>query len=106
CIQDNGLTGQIKLTGLGLPSEMADYIKTGVCEGMYLWNPIDLGYLASYACLGYIDGSLTGEIGQTLDAGRLGTLTVLDDGNGNPYMICGDPFHFVADNIDDWKDVY
>ncbi|MGI6239653.1 MAG: substrate-binding domain-containing protein, partial [Christensenellales bacterium] len=42
CIQDNGLTGQIKLTGLGLPSEMADYIKTGVCEGMYLWNPIDL----------------------------------------------------------------
>lgn len=54
-IQDNGLTGKIKLTGLGLPSEMADYIKAGVCEAMYLWNPIDLGYCAAYACVALVN---------------------------------------------------
>ncbi len=106
CIQDNGLTGQIKLTGLGLPSEMADYIKAGVCEGMYLWNPIDLGYLASYACIALIGGTITGAVGETFEAGRLGAISIMDDGNGNPYTICGDPFYFTAENIDDWKTVY
>ena len=106
CIQDNGLTGKIKLTGLGLPSEMADYITAGVCEGMYLWNPIDMGYCAAYACCGLVEGTLTGAIGETFEAGRLGTIEIKDDGNGNAFSIVGDPFNFTAENIADWKDVY
>ena len=106
CIQDNGLTGKIKLTGLGLPSEMADYITAGVCEGMYLWNPIDMGYCSAYACVGLVNGTLTGAIGETFEAGRLGTIEIKDDGNGNAFSIVGDPFNFTAENIADWKDVY
>jgi len=106
CIQDNGLTGTIKLTGLGLPSEMADYITAGVCEGMFLWNPIDMGYCAAYACVGMVKGEIKGEIGETFEAGRLGTITIMDDGAGNPFAIVGDPYYFNADNIADWKDVY
>ena len=106
CIQDNELTGKIKLTGLGLPSEMADYITAGVCEGMYLWNPIDMGYCAAYACCGLVEGTLTGAIGETFEAGRLGTITIMDDGAGNPFAIVGDPYNFTAENINDWKDVY
>ena len=106
CIQDNELTGKIKLTGLGLPSEMADYITAGVCEGMYLWNPIDMGYCAAYACCGLVEGTLTGAIGETFEAGRLGTREVYDDGNGNGFTIVGDPYNFTAENIADWKDVY
>jgi len=106
CIQDNGLTGVIKLTGLGLPSEMADYITAGVCEGMFLWNPIDMGYCAAYACVGMVKGEIKGEIGETFEAGRLGTITIMDDGAGNPFAIVGDPYYFNADNIADWKDVY
>ena len=106
CIQDNGLTGKIKLTGLGLPSEMADYITAGVCEGMFLWNPIDMGYCAAYACVGMVKGEIKGEIGETFEAGRLGTITIMDDGAGNPFAIVGDPYYFNADNIADWKDVY
>ena len=106
CIQDNGLTGKIKLTGLGLPSEMADYITAGVCEGMYLWNPIDMGYCSAYACVGLVNGTLTGAIGETFEAGRLGTIEIKDDGNGNAFSIVGDPFNFTAENNADWKDVY
>lgn len=106
CIQDNGLTGKIKLTGLGLPSEMAEYIKAGVCEGMYLWNPIHLGYCAAYACVGLVNGTLDLTIGSTFDAGKLGSMEIYDDGNGNPFTITGDPFNFTAENIDEWKEVY
>ena len=106
CIQDNGLTGKIKLTGLGLPSEMADYITAGVCEGMFLWNPIDMGYCSAYAAVGMVKGEIKGEIGETFEAGRLGTISIMDDGAGNPFAIVGDPYYFNADNIADWKDVY
>lgn len=106
CITDNGLVGQIKVTGLGLPSEMAQWIENGACEGMFLWNPIDLGYCAAYATVALVKGDMEGKIGDTYDAGRLGEQTVLDDGSGNPFSIVGDPFNFNADNIADWKDVY
>lgn len=106
CIQDNDLTGKIKLTGLGLPSEMAEYITAGVCEGMYLWNPIDLGYCAAYASVGMVKGEIAGAIGETFEAGRLGTVEIYDDGNGNPFTIVGDPYNFTAENIDEWKNVY
>ena len=105
CIQDNGLTGVIKLTGLGLPSEMADYITAGVCEGMFLWNPIDLGYCAGYAAYELVEGFVPA-VGETFEAGRLGTITILADADGNPFTIVGDPFLFTAENIDQWKDVY
>ena len=46
-VVDKNLTGKIKITGLGLPSEMADYITKGVCPYMYLWNPISVGTLGA-----------------------------------------------------------
>ncbi|MCX7026087.1 MAG: substrate-binding domain-containing protein, partial [Spirochaetes bacterium] len=41
-LTDKGLKGKVALTGLGLPSEMAEYIENGVCGYMFLWNPIDV----------------------------------------------------------------
>ena len=106
CITDNGLIGQIKVTGLGLPSEMAQWIENGSCEAMFLWNPIDLGYCAAYATVALITGAMEGAIGDTFDVGRLGEYTVGDDGEGNPFSIVGDPFCFNADNIGFWKEMY
>ncbi len=106
CIKDAGKTGQIKLTGLGLPSEMAPYISEGVCEGMYLWNPIDLGYCAGYASVALVKGEITGAVGDVLKAGRLGDREIFDAGDNGSGTIVGDPFCFTAENIADWKDVY
>ncbi len=106
CIKDNGLTGKIKLTGLGLPSEMAPYITEGVCEGMYLWNPIDLGYCTGYAAVAMCKGEITGAVGDKFAAGRLGEREIFDAGDNGTGTIVGDPFCFNASNIDDWKNVY
>jgi len=65
-----------------------------------------MGYCAAYACVGMVKGEIKGEIGETFEAGRLGTITIMDDGAGNPFAIVGDPYYFNADNIADWKDVY
>jgi rhamnose transport system substrate-binding protein len=41
-ITDKKLIGKVKLTGLGLPSEMKFYVDNGACQKFALWNPIDL----------------------------------------------------------------
>lgn len=105
-LTDKGLAGKIFLTGLGLPSEMADYIANGVCPWMYLWNPIDLGYLAGYAAVGLAEGTMTGDAGAKVTAGHLGEKTVVAAGDGGTEIMLGAPFKFEKSNIDEWKQVY
>lgn len=104
-LTDQGLKDQVHLTGLGLPSEMAEYIESGVSDWMYLWNPIDLGYLAGQAAVALTEGTLTGAVGETFTAGTLGEREIIQDGEGTQIML-GDPFRFDAENIADWKEVY
>ena len=104
-LTDKGLKGKVHLTGLGLPSEMAEYIESGVCEWMYLWNPLDVGYLAGYAADALVKGSITGKVGDKFKAGKLGEKAVIADGDGTQVML-GDPFKFDAKNIGEWKTVY
>ena len=104
-ITDKNLKGKVHLTGLGLPSEMAEYIESGVCEWMYLWNPIDVGYLAGFTAQALVTGPFTGKVGDKVTAGKLGEKSVIADGDGTQIML-GDPFKFDATNIADWKAVY
>ncbi|MCR5789741.1 MAG: rhamnose ABC transporter substrate-binding protein [Lachnospiraceae bacterium] len=100
----------VKLTGLGLPSEMAEYIgddDAHSCPYMFLWNPIDLGRLAGYASLALYNGEITGAVGDTFEAATLESspYTVVDNGAGTE-VILGPPFKFDPSNIDEWKEVY
>jgi len=104
-LTDKGLKGKVHLTGLGLPSEMAEYIESGVCEWMYLWNPIDVGYLTGYAAHALVKETITGKVGDKFIAGRLGEKEIIADGDGTQIML-GDPFRFDANNIGEWKTVY
>ena len=104
-LTDKGLKGKVQLTGLGLPSEMAEYIENGVCQWMYLWNPVDVGYLAGYAAEALVSGKITGQVGEKFSAGRLGEKEIVPDGDGTQIML-GDPFRFDASNIAEWKVIY
>ncbi len=104
-LTDKGLKGKVQLTGLGLPSEMAEYIESGICPWMYLWNPIDVGYLAGYVADALVNGSITGKVGDKVTAGTIGEREVIQDGEGTQIML-GDPFKFDASNIAEWKSVY
>ncbi|MDC3417516.1 rhamnose ABC transporter substrate-binding protein [Aquibacillus salsiterrae] len=104
-ITDKGLQGEVVVTGLGLPSEMAEYIENGVSPWMYLWNPIDLGYLAGRTADALVEEQITGAEGDTFEAGDLGSYEVVKTEDGTEVLL-GDPFEFNKDNIDEWKDVY
>lgn len=105
-ITDEDLIGEVVITGLGLPSEMADYIENGACPWMYLWNPIDVGYLAGYTCIAIGEGTITGAVGDTFEAGSLGTFEIVEAADGGTEVLLGAPFKFDIDNIDEWKEVY
>ena len=105
-LTDKSLGGQVALTGLGLPSEMAEYIENGVCEYMYLWNPLDVGYLSGYAAAALVKGEITGAEGDTFDAGALGSYEVVGSSDGGTQILLGAPFKFDASNIAAWKTVY
>ncbi|WP_167044089.1 rhamnose ABC transporter substrate-binding protein [Salinibacterium sp. ZJ454] len=90
--------GTVALTGLGTPNQMREYVEDGTVTEFALWNPGDLGYLAAYGAKALIEGDITGEEGDTFDAGRLGEYTVEADAT----VLLGDPFRFNADNIGDF----
>lgn len=99
----------VKLTGLGLPSEMAEYIGEGddfSCPYMYLWNPIDVGRLGAYASIALVNEDITGAEGDTFTAGDMGDYEVVKASDGGTEVILGPPFKFDPSNIAEWKDVY
>jgi len=105
-LTDKGLGGKVFLTGLGLPSEMATYIENGVCPYMFLWNPIDVGYLGSWVATALVTGKITGAVGDKFKAGRLGDYTITKAPDGGTEVLLGPPFKFDKANIADWKTVY
>ena len=99
----------VKLTGLGLPSEMAEYIgddDAHSCPYMYLWNPIDVGRLGAYTSIALVDGTITGAEGDTFTAGDMGDYEIVVASDGGTEIILGPPYKFDSSNIDEWKDVY
>jgi len=105
-LTDKGLGGKVFLTGLGLPSEMATYIENGVCPYMFLWNPIDVGYLGAYTATALVSGKITGKVGEKFTAGRLGEKVITQAPDGGTEILLGPPFKFDKSNIEDWKKVY
>lgn len=97
-LSDSDAKGEVALTGLGTPNQMRPYVEDGTVEGFALWNPGDLGYLATYAAAALVNGDITGEEGDTFEAGRLGEFTVGADG----VVLLGEPYVFNAENIGDF----
>ena len=95
--------GKVVLTGLGLPSQMKKYVHDKTVTAFQLWNPEDLGYLAGYAIAAFADGKVTGKVGQTFTAGKLGKYTIINGPDKRPQVILGPPFTFTIKNVDKFK---
>ncbi len=96
----------IKVAGLGLPSEMKDYVGDDkVCPYMYLWNPIDVGNCAAYMIKAIADGKV-GAVGSTFTADNNTTYEVMTGDTAETQIIVGPPFAFTGENIADWANVY
>jgi rhamnose transport system substrate-binding protein len=93
-----GLQGKVFATGFALPSSVTDFIKSGASQAFALWDPAELGYVASVAAYQLATGEIEGKEGDTIDAGDAGTYTVGKDGE----VLYDKPLMFTADNIDDY----
>ena len=90
--------GKVTLTGLGTPNQMRQFVKDGTVQKFALWDPKNLGYLASYAAAALASGQITGKQGETFKAGKLGSRTIGADGE----VILGPPTVFDKNNIDQY----
>jgi len=101
-ITDKGLIGKVQLTGLGLPSEMKFYVDNGACRQFALWNPVDLGYTATYISFALIKKQVSGKEGDVVKAGRMGNITIAKDG----MAVMGLPFVFNKDNVEKFSKIF
>ncbi|WP_217545143.1 rhamnose ABC transporter substrate-binding protein [Streptomyces sp. GbtcB6] len=86
--------GKVKLTGLGTPNDMRQYVKNGTVDAFELWDPAKLGDLAARTAVALVSGQITGKEGETFKAGDT-TYTIGKDGVIN----LGKPTVFDAKNI-------
>lgn len=97
-VSDSRYKGDVKITGLGTPNQMRQFVEDGTVEEFALWNPADVGYLAAYAAANLVAGRITGAEGETFAAGKLGERTIGEEGE----VILGPPTRFSEENIDDF----
>lgn len=100
-VEDQGLTGKVKVTGLGLPSELAGYVRKGVVPKFAIWNPIDLGYAATHVAAQLARGT-TPEEGKLISLGRVGSVAF--DANGIGAM--AKPFIYDQSNIEQFAAIF
>lgn len=101
-VTDAGKAGEINVTGLGLPSEMAGHVDSGASKSFAIWNPIDLGYSATVLAYNLAKGDAKAAAGAEIPMGRMGSLTLDDALEG----AMADPFVYDSSNIDDFKDIF
>jgi rhamnose transport system substrate-binding protein len=101
-MQDEGLCDKVKISGLGLPSEMASFVKNGCAPEFALWSFKDLGYLTYYLTYLIATGSLKGVEGEQFEAGRMGQYTITKDPTRDAGLrVLMGPFSkYNKDNID------
>jgi rhamnose transport system substrate-binding protein len=98
-VEDQGLTGKVKVTGLGLPSELAGYVEKGVVPKFAIWNPIDLGYATTQIAVRLARGA---DAAKPVSIGRMGEVTFGADGVG----AMSKPFIYDASNVAEFAKIF
>ncbi|MDO4647517.1 MAG: substrate-binding domain-containing protein [Eubacteriales bacterium] len=106
----------IKLTGLGLPSEMKNYMPATadddefsfVCPYMMLWDVKHLGASTAAIQMAVANDGFDGAAGSELTMEAWGdyeetTFTAEEDGDGTS-VLTGIPYVFYKDNMTEWAD--
>ncbi|MCQ3931374.1 MAG: sugar ABC transporter substrate-binding protein [Chloroflexi bacterium] len=103
-MQDEELCGEVAVSGLGLPSEMQEFVENGCSQEFALWSFKDLGYLTYYVSYLLASGAMEAEEGVVFEAGRMGTYTIEADPNREDGLrVLMGPFSvYNADNLEEW----
>ncbi|GAB5376150.1 MAG: hypothetical protein AcusKO_26120 [Acuticoccus sp.] len=101
-MQDEGLCDQVRVSGLGLPSELLSYTLNGCAPEFALWDFRDLGYLTYYTAYGIATDQITPDVGTSFTAGRMGDYTIEEDPGrpGAKRILMGDFTVYDKDNVE------
>jgi rhamnose transport system substrate-binding protein len=97
-LEQAGMLGKIKLTGLAPATLVKKYIQNGTLQDIW-WNVKDLGYLTYYAAQAVAQCKLTGKEGETFKAGRLGDFKVGASGE----IVLGPAQIVTPKNVEEFK---
>jgi rhamnose transport system substrate-binding protein len=86
-----GKAGKVKIWGLSLPSENREYLKSGVVNGLILWDPAKLTFLTAKLVNDYLDGKKPTD---GMEVKGIGKLKVKDGLVIMPGMV------FTKENVD------
>lgn len=101
-VTDAGKAGQINVTGLGLPSEMAAHVESGASLSFAIWNPVDLGYAATMIAYNLATDKAEATAGGEIPMGRMGAVTLDENLEG----AMADPFVYDKSNIEEFKSIF
>jgi rhamnose transport system substrate-binding protein len=96
-VQQRHIADKVHVTGLGLPSEMRDFVKDKTVQAFQLWSPYNEGWLAAYFADGVIKGTIKNEVGAKFEVPTLGAITI---GPKNVMNTQAELTTFDAANID------
>jgi rhamnose transport system substrate-binding protein len=97
-LEQAGMLGKIKLTGLAPATLIKKYIQGGTVQDIW-WNVKDLGYLTYYAAQAIAQCKLTGKEGETFKAGRLGEYKIGASGE----IVLGPAQIVTPQNVEEFK---
>jgi rhamnose transport system substrate-binding protein len=103
-MQDEGLCGEVLVSGLGLPAEMQGFVADGCAQDFALWSFVDLGYLTYYVAYLIATEQIEGVEGETFIAGRMGEYTIeADPTREEGLRVLMGPFSiYAADDLENW----
>ncbi len=99
-VSQAGKTGEIKVTGLSVPSMMSKYVKDGTVNGFVCWSPVDLGYLTVWAAKYLLDKNKFAD-GKTYTVKGIETKPTYIA--KDKMLVLGPPKIFDASNIDNFN---
>lgn len=102
CIMDEGLAGKVKVTGLTLATDMAEYIHGGIADATFLWNPIELGYVSSYVGVAMVNGEFEAVEGATIEVPGFEGLEVTKSDDGGLILFLNKLNEFNDETVDGW----
>ena len=94
-VETSNKQGKVWATGAALPSSIKKYLDDGSETAFALWDPSNLGYMATYAAHLIHTGELKVAPGATFKAGTIGDFTISEGG----VSYYNRPLIFTKDNV-------
>lgn len=97
----NAKAGGVKVIGLGVAKQMKRFLKESIVPKVFLWDPAEQGYIASYAAVRMAEGKFTPADGAVINIPDLPLSKMGDKKVGkNNVLIIGEPLEYNKDNVD------